>query len=159
MSDMRYYSVDVLRGLTVALMILVNNPGSWSYVYPWLEHAEWNGLHLADLVFPFFLYIVGLSIVFSLRGKKISGNVGAGTALKILKRGGLLVLLGIFLNAVPHFDWQSLRLPGVLQRIGIVFSLTALAYLYLDFRQRAALSVLILQIGRASCRERVYCVV
>src|ERR1700754_3335170 len=113
-TTVRYSSVDILRGLTVAVMILVNNPGSWQYVHPWLLHAEWNGCHLADLVFPFFLFIVGLSIVFSMSRALASGTDKNKLALKCIKRALILVGLGLFLNLFPDFDFMHLRFPGVL---------------------------------------------
>ncbi len=141
---MRYASVDILRGFTVAIMILVNNPGSWSYVHPWLEHAHWHGCKLADFVFPFFLFIVGLSIVFALSKALESGADKKALALKSLKRGAILFGLGLFLNVFPEFDFAEFRIPGVLQRIGLVFGLTALLFIYATELQRSILSVVIL---------------
>ena len=141
---MRYASVDILRGFTVAIMILVNNPGSWDYVDPMLEHAAWNGCRMADFVFPFFLFIVGLSIVFALNKALESGADKKQLALKSLKRGAILFGLGLFLNAFPEFNLHILRIPGVLQRIGIVFAITALLYIYLSEKQRRGAAVLIL---------------
>jgi predicted acyltransferase len=140
----RYSSVDILRGFTVAIMILVNNPGSWSYVHPWLEHAPWNGCRLADLVFPFFLFIVGLSIVFALSKALEAGGDKKKLALKSLKRGFILFALGLFLNAFPDFDFQGLRIPGVLQRIGLVFAITALLFIYTTERQRRIVMLVVL---------------
>ncbi|MDF2456970.1 MAG: hypothetical protein K0R51_2963 [Cytophagaceae bacterium] len=141
---MRYTSVDILRGLTVAVMILVNNPGSWQHVHPWLLHAEWNGCHLADLVFPFFLFIVGLSIVFSLSKALASGADKGKLALKCLKRALILIGLGLFLNLFPDFDFEHLRFPGVLQRIGLVFALASLLFIYCSENQRRVLAAFIL---------------
>src|SRR5690606_13320990 len=115
----RVQAVDFLRGLTIMLMILVNTPGSWSYVYPPLLHAEWDGLTLADFVFPFFLFIVGISISIAYRHKKKDQD----TYKKILIRSLKLIGLGLFLNTfLPYYPFleESIRIPGVLQRIGIV---------------------------------------
>lgn len=139
----RFYSVDMLRGLAVALMILVNNPGSWSTVYPVLLHAPWHGLQLADTVFPAFLFVVGVSVVLSLRGGKAADAPKPALLWGSAKRGALLIGIGLLLNAFPHFDTDTLRYPGVLQRIGIVFTITAWAYLFLGFRQRLALALFI----------------
>ncbi|MBC7487545.1 MAG: DUF1624 domain-containing protein [Cytophagaceae bacterium] len=141
---MRYASVDILRGLTVAVMILVNNPGSWQHVHPWLLHAEWHGCSLADLVFPFFLFIVGLSIVFSLSKALATGADKNKLALKCIKRALILIGLGLFLNLFPDFDFTHLRFPGVLQRIGIVFGLASLLFIYLNEIQRRGLAIFIL---------------
>lgn len=141
---MRYASVDILRGFTVAIMILVNNPGSWSHVHPWLEHAHWHGCQLADFVFPFFLFIVGLSIVFALSKALASGADKKKLALKSIKRGAILFGLGLFLNAFPEFDWAELRIPGVLQRIGLVFGITALLFIYATEVQRRLVALVLL---------------
>ncbi|MDB5258107.1 MAG: hypothetical protein JWM14_2802 [Chitinophagaceae bacterium] len=141
---MRYASVDILRGLTVAVMILVNNPGSWQHVHPWLLHAKWHGCSLADLVFPFFLFIVGLSIVFSLSKALAAGADKNKLALKCIKRSLILIGLGLFLNLFPDFDFIHLRFPGVLQRIGIVFGLASLLFIYLSEMQRRGLAAFIL---------------
>lgn len=116
----RLASLDVMRGLTVAGMILVNNPGSWDDGYAFLAHSPWNGWTLADLVFPFFLLIVGVSLDFSLSRR----NSGAGerwTSLPALtRRAVLLCALGLLLNAFPDLmQLGSLRYFGVLQRIGL----------------------------------------
>lgn len=103
----------------MAAMVIVNNPGDWSSVYPPLLHAAWHGWTPTDLVFPFFLLIVGVSITLSSK----SDRVGA-----IVRRALILVLIGVLLSAFPHFDWDRLRLPGVLQRIGICYLLAALIF-------------------------------
>lgn len=140
----RVQSVDFLRGLTILLMVLVNTPGSWSYVYAPLLHAEWNGLTLADFVFPFFLFIVGISISFVYRDKK----KGPTTYKKIFIRSLKLIGLGLFLNTfMPYFpfiDVESVRIPGVLQRIGIVFCITSILFLNLNSKQLLITSLSIL---------------
>lgn len=123
----RILSVDFLRGLTVAFMIFVNSPGSWDYVYPWFAHARWNGCTPTDLVFPFFLFIVGLSVCFSLSNAK-SKPVTGKLIWKILKRALLLFLIGVLINGFPFYQLEVLRIPGVLQRIAIVFFCCALLY-------------------------------
>ena len=113
----RLIALDVLRGLTIALMIMVNNPGSWSYVYPPLRHAKWHGCTPTDLVFPFFLFIVGVSMWFSF--KKYGEGLTKNGLLKVLERFLVIFLLGLFLNASPKFNFEHLRFFGVLQRIGL----------------------------------------
>lgn len=134
----RILSVDIFRGLTIAAMILVNNPGTWSHVYPPFLHAPWHGLTPTDLIFPFFLFIVGMSISFAYTKKKevgIDGNVYK----KIISRSLKLIFLGLFLAAFkydfPFFkDLTQLRLPGVLQRIGVVFFIASLLFLKLNWK-------------------------
>ncbi|WP_328515285.1 heparan-alpha-glucosaminide N-acetyltransferase [Aquimarina aquimarini] len=140
----RVQSVDFLRGLTIMLMILVNTPGDWSFVYKPLLHAEWNGLTLADFVFPFFLFIVGISIAFVYRGKK--GN--PAIYKKIVVRSMKLILLGLFINVfLPYFPFiqtEAIRIPGVLQRIGIVFCITSILYLNCNIKQLIFIAIFIL---------------
>ena len=122
----RLISLDIFRGLTVAFMIIVNIPGSWKYVYAQLRHAEWDGCTLTDLVFPFFLFIVGVSMWFSL--KKYGHELNSGSFLRILRRTVSIFALGLFLNIFPHFfmDYSTLRIMGVLQRIAIAYCIGAL---------------------------------
>jgi predicted acyltransferase len=124
----RLSSVDLLRGLTVAAMILVNNPGSWESIYPPFRHAHWNGCTPTDLVFPFFLFIVGISVSISLHKAKEEG-ANKQVYLKIFKRTIILFALGLFLNGFPYFDFSTLRIPGVLQRIALVYCISAILYL------------------------------
>lgn len=129
---MRYLSLDFYRGLTIALMIVVNNPGTWAYVYPPLEHAAWNGCTPTDLVFPFFLFIVGVSLWFSL--SKFHQQPGPEVTRKLLRRVALIFLVGLALNAYPFFgkDWSSLRIMGVLQRIALAYGLAAFLCVWLS---------------------------
>ena len=132
-SPVRLLSLDVFRGLTVAAMILVNNPGSWSTIYAPLKHAEWNGCPPTDLIFPFFLFIVGVSISYALGSKKESTSQSK-LLFTALKRASILFGLGLFLNLFPKVftdpmeAFSTVRIPGVLQRIAIVFFFTALIY-------------------------------
>ena len=126
--NQRLLSLDVFRGFTVAAMILVNNPGDWNHVYAPLLHAHWNGCTPTDLIFPFFLFIVGVSIPFALSAAKNNPNQGK-TVQKIIRRGLTLIALGLFLNLYPKFDFPNFRVPGVLQRIGLVFIICAIIFL------------------------------
>jgi len=111
----RIQSLDSFRGATVAAMLLVNNPGTWSAIWPPLRHAAWHGCTPTDLVFPFFLFIVGITTELSRK-----------EPLRILRRGALIIFLGLLVNAFPYFELGTLRWTGVLQRIGIVYIVAAL---------------------------------
>jgi predicted acyltransferase len=133
MNKQRILSVDIFRGLTIAFMILVNTPGTWSHVYPPLEHAAWHGITPTDLIFPFFLFIVGTSIVLAYHNKR--KYVKHGLYSKIIIRSFKIILIGLLLAGFtykfPFFkDISHLRLPGVLQRIGVVFLISALLFVY-----------------------------
>jgi len=140
----RYLSLDVLRGLTIALMIVVNTPGSWETIYPPFRHAAWHGFTVTDLVFPTFLFVVGNALSFSMRKFEQQESEFLN---KIFKRTALIFLLGLFLNAFPFvtrtngeltlIDFSSVRLLGVLQRIAICYGIGALVIHY--FKARGAL--------------------
>ncbi|WP_316928842.1 acyltransferase family protein [Gaetbulibacter saemankumensis] len=145
MMKKRIESVDILRGLTIIAMVLVNTPGDWNNIYPPLRHAQWHGLTPTDLIFPFFLFIVGISIYFAYKNK----TPNASTIKKISIRSLKLIGLGLFLNAfIPQMpfisDIETLRFPGVLQRIGIVFFVSALLYLNFSWKKLLAICVFIL---------------
>ncbi len=123
-------SLDVLRGLTIALMILVNNAGASNISYAQLRHSAWNGCTLTDCVFPCFLFMVGVSITLSFR-KRLSQKVARGVImLQVLKRTLLIFGIGLLLNALPFFDIGNLRFYGVLQRIAICYLLASVTYLF-----------------------------
>lgn len=123
----RLLSVDALRGLTVAAMVLVNNPGTWRAVYPPLRHAEWHGWTATDMVFPFFLFVVGVSIPLALGGGLERGE--RGLARRVARRAAGIFVLGLLLHALPYFPLATLRIPGVLQRIAVCYLLAALLVL------------------------------
>ena len=125
----RLRSLDVFRGITVAAMILVNNPGDWGHIYAPLEHAEWNGCTPTDLIFPFFLFIVGVSIVFALGSKKENPETHNKLILVALKRSAILFGLGLFLSLFPLFDFSVVRILGVLQRIAIVYFICVVIFI------------------------------
>ncbi len=123
-------ALDVLRGVTVALMILVNTPGSWNHVLPPLRHASWHGCTLADLVFPFFLFVMGVSLFFSL--SRQADRPAKSVLIKVGKRIAVIFLLGLFLNTYPQWlaENSQIRIMGVLQRIALAYGLAALLILY-----------------------------
>ncbi len=131
----RIISVDIFRGLTIALMILVNTPGTWEFVYPPLRHAEWHGYTPTDLVFPFFLFIVGTSIVFAYRNKQPNATTYRKISVRTLKLIGLGLFLGAFTISFPFFrEFSEIRFPGVLQRIGVVFFFAAVLFLNVNWK-------------------------
>ena len=137
-------SLDALRGLTIALMILVNTSGDGAHTYRLLRHSPWNGCTLADIVFPCFLFMVGISLVLSLGGKlrrDISRHV---LVFQALRRAFVLFAIGIAINGFPRFDLHTLRVFGVLQRIAICFFLASLIYMWLRPRTIAWITVAIL---------------
>ncbi len=122
----RLVSLDVFRGMTVAFMIIVNNPGSWDFVYPPLEHSKWNGCTPTDLVFPFFLFIVGMSMYYSL--KKFGNEINGSSFIRIFRRTVTIFAVGLFLTIFPYFirDYSTLRIMGVLQRIALAYGFGAI---------------------------------
>lgn len=143
----RLLSLDVFRGITIAGMILVNNPGSWSHVYAPLRHAEWHGWTPTDFIFPFFLFIVGVAIAFSF-GKYLQGEpIPKSLYAKIIRRTLILFGLGLFLQVIPvnipaGYNWfadtlAKVRIMGVLQRIAVVYFFAAMIALHFKLRGQA----------------------
>jgi len=130
----RLESLDVFRGATIAGMMLVNNPGTWSAVYPQLRHAEWHGWTFTDLVFPFFLWIVGVAMTLSFAKRVARGESKSGLMLHALRRALILFALGLFLSAFPYFDLAALRIPGVLQRIALCYLCATVIFLSTGIR-------------------------
>ncbi|GAB4093952.1 acyltransferase family protein [Flaviaesturariibacter terrae] len=179
MKSPRFYALDVFRGATVALMILVNNPGSWGHIYSPLEHAEWNGLTPTDLVFPFFLFAVGNAMAFVMPRFAAAGD-GAFWR-KVLKRTALIFLIGLFLNWWPFVRWQGdallpngwtwwapamdnvagiktggqqlfgIRILGVLQRIALCYFAASVIVYYLKPRGALFTGLVILLVYWALC--------
>jgi predicted acyltransferase len=121
-------------------MILVNNPGSWKYVYAPLRHAKWHGWTPTDLVFPFFLFIVGVSLSFSLTRRKSEGAGSSRIYFKIFQRAAILFGLGLCLRLIPQFDFSTLRIPGVLQRIAVCYLFASVMFLKTGTRARILIS-------------------
>lgn len=132
----RLLSLDVFRGLTIAFMILVNCPGDWGNVYGPLLHAEWHGCTPTDLVFPFFLFIVGIAIAYSLEKRKAEGADRKKIYRKILSRTLWIIGIGLLLSGAFKFDIATWRIPGVLTRIGLVYGICALIYMVTSTRQQ-----------------------
>lgn len=145
----RLLALDVFRGATIAAMILVNNPGDWGHVYAPLRHAKWHGWTPTDLVFPFFLWIVGVAIVLALGGRVASGEGLGAVRFKVVRRALALVLIGLALHGVGlAFEGWSFaakwRFPGVLQRIGVCYGVAALLFLSCSARALVAVTAALL---------------
>ena len=141
----RLLALDAFRGLTILAMILVNNPGSWGHLYPPLAHAEWHGWTPTDLIFPFFLFIVGTAMAYGLRKYCEGEAIDRRVYLRIIRRTIVLFLLGLLLNGSGQLfrfflgepdviNFAALRIPGVLQRIAIVHCVASLLVLHLNVR-------------------------
>ncbi len=147
----RLLSLDVFRGATVVGMILVNNPGDWNAIYPPLETAAWNGCTFTDLIFPFFLWIVGVALTLSFSRRLARGGDRATLLGHTLRRAAIIFGLGLFLNGFPfgllaghHFDLATWRIPGVLQRIALCYLVTSILVLCSGVRGRVVWLLLLL---------------
>ena len=154
MNQQRYYSLDVFRGATVALMILVNNPGSWAHIFSPLEHANWHGCTPTDLVFPFFLFAVGNAMSFVM--PKLALGTAADFWKKVIKRTLLIFAIGLFLNWSPFVKWsdnhlifkvwENVRILGVLQRIALCYFFASVIVYYGKSRMALFIGMMILVI-------------
>jgi predicted acyltransferase len=141
----RLLSLDVFRGLTIACMILVNNPGPSGKVYWPLEHAAWHGWTPTDLIFPFFLFIVGVSLTLAFaRRVEAEGVSVRGLYLKVLRRTVLIYACGFLLAGFPYFNLSTIRLSGVLQRIAVCYLCAALIFLKTGWRTQTLIVALLL---------------
>jgi len=165
----RLVSLDVFRGLTIGGMVLVNNPGSWSQIYWPLAHAEWHGWTPTDLIFPFFLFIVGVAIPLAFGKRVAAGSVASagvagapakqprwgavspaggctqrGLYLKIIRRTLVIFALGLFLNGFPYFDLSTIRIPGVLQRIAACYLFASIIFLKTKARIQVVITAALL---------------
>jgi predicted acyltransferase len=143
-SNQRLNSLDALRGLTIIGMIIVNNPGSWVAAYPPLCHSEWEGCTPTDLVFPFFLFIMGFSLFISTQRRLSQGTSRKDLFIHLLKRSVLIFLIGLILNAFPFNNLTGLRILGVLQRIAIVNFFCGMLLIFSTRKIRIYTSVIIL---------------
>jgi predicted acyltransferase len=140
----RMLSLDVFRGITIAGMILVNNPGTWNSIYWPLEHAEWDGWTPTDLIFPFFLFIVGISITLAFARRVETGSDERVLMLKVVKRAAIIFGLGLFLNGFPYFNLAEIRIAGVLQRIAVCYLVASLIFLRTRWRTQAIIAAALL---------------
>ena len=142
--SLRLSSLDAFRGITIAGMIIVNNPGTWRAVYPPLLHAEWHGWTPTDLIFPFFLFIVGVAMAFSFTRRIAAGASRSGLARHVLQRSLIIFTLGMILTGLPDFDYSQKLILDVLQRIAVVYLFSGLIVVYTSSRTQAILSVVFL---------------
>ena len=140
----RLVSLDVFRGLTIAGMVLVNNPGSWSHIYWPLGHASWHGWTPTDLIFPFFLFIVGVSITLALGPRVGDSNQHRRLYWKIFRRALIIFALGLFLAGFPYFNLSTIRIMGVLQRIALCYLIVALIFLKTNLRKQIIITAALL---------------
>lgn len=141
----RLLSLDAFRGITIAAMLLVNNPGTWSAIYPPLRHAPWHGWTPTDLIFPFFLFIAGTAMTFSFGKLREAGMPRGALMKKVARRSLILFGLGLLLHGFPNYlDLSTLRIPGVLQRIALAYFAASAIALFLARRAQIAAAALLL---------------
>ncbi|MFV0345640.1 MAG: heparan-alpha-glucosaminide N-acetyltransferase domain-containing protein [Bacteroidales bacterium] len=140
----RFEALDILRGMTIVFMIIVNNPGSWGHVYAPLRHAEWHGFTPTDLVFPTFLFIVGASCFFAF--KKFDYTLNAQSFKKISIRTLLIFGTGLFLNYFPFYNKHigDLRIMGVLQRIALAYFFASILILLLRSYMKVIIAIVVI---------------
>lgn len=140
----RMVSLDVFRGITIAGMVLVNNPGTWDSIYWPLEHAEWDGWTPTDLIFPFFLFIVGVSTTLAFARRVAQGDSHTDLLKKVVTRAAIIFALGLFLNGFPYFNFAQIRIPGVLQRIAVCYLVAGIIFIKTKWRTQAIIAVALL---------------
>lgn len=140
----RLVSLDVFRGITIAGMVLVNNPGTWSSIYWPLEHAEWHGWTPTDLIFPFFVFIVGVAIPLAFGRRLESGGSKRDLYWKIARRTLIIFALGMFLAGFPYFQLSTIRIPGVLQRLAVCYLFASLIFLKTKVRTQIIITIALL---------------
>jgi predicted acyltransferase len=140
----RLLSLDAFRGLTVAGMVLVNNPGTWAHIYWPLEHAEWDGWTPTDFVFPFFLFIVGVSITLSFARRVEKGADEWALFKNVLRRSLIIFGLGLLLSGFPFYNLHTIRIPGVLQRIAVCYFIASIIFIKTRWRTQAIIGVFLL---------------
>jgi predicted acyltransferase len=145
----RLDSLDAFRGFTIAAMVLVNNPGDWSHLYSQLAHTKWNGWTFTDTIFPFFLFIGGVAMALSLGRLAALGADKPRLLAKLARRALLIFLIGFLLNLIPHFNFDTVRIPGVLQRIALCTLLAAPIVVYCGWRLQLAIIFLLLALYSA----------
>ncbi len=128
-SSSRLLSLDVFRGLVIAGMILVTDPGTYAHTFHQLRHADWDGATATDMIFPAFLFMVGVAIPFSFASRTDKHATRSALVLRIVRRAVVLFVLGLAVNGFYQYQWQTLRIPGILQRIAVCYLVCALVFL------------------------------
>ena len=141
---LRLLSLDFFRGITVAAMILVNNPGSWSDIFSPLRHSEWDGCTPTDFIFAFFLFIIGVSIVYAMEAKKKNAKNHPKLILAIFRRSLIILAIGAFLALSSNFEWSTVRIPGILPRIAVVFCICGVIYIKTNTKVQICLTLILL---------------
>ena len=142
----RLLSLDAFRGFTIAAMLLVNNPGDWGHVYAPLLHAHWNGWTFTDWVFPFFVFISGMAMTISLARRAQAGADKTALLLQTTRRALTIIGIGLLLNLIPSFNFDTVRIPGVLQRLGLCTLFAAPIVLWCSARGVALWAVLLMAV-------------
>ncbi|MDR7269846.1 putative acyltransferase [Pelomonas saccharophila] len=142
----RILSLDAFRGFAIAAMLLVNNPGDWGHVYAPLLHAHWNGWTFTDWVFPFFVFISGMAMTLSLARRAQAGADKTALLLATSRRALVIIGIGLLLNLIPSFSFETLRIPGVLQRLGLCTLAAAPIVIWCDRRGVALWALLLMAI-------------
>lgn len=142
----RLVSLDVFRGITIAGMVLVNNPGTWSSIYWPLAHAEWHGWTPTDLIFPFFVFIVGVAIPLAFGRRMESGGSKRDLYWKVARRTLIIFALGLFLAGFPYFQLSTIRIPGVLQRLAVCYLFASIIFLKTKVRTQVVITIALLLI-------------
>jgi predicted acyltransferase len=142
----RLLSLDAFRGFTIAAMLLVNNPGDWGHLYTPLEHAHWNGWTFTDCIFPFFVFIAGMAMTISLARRAQAGADKLTLLGQTARRAAAIIAIGLLLNWIPNFDLATVRIPGVLQRLGLCTLLAAPIVLWCGRRGVALWAVALLAV-------------
>jgi predicted acyltransferase len=140
----RLLSLDVFRGMTIAAMVLVNNPGNGNAVYSQLDHAEWNGWTPTDMIFPFFVFILGVAIPIALGKRVENGDVDGQLYFKIFKRTLIIFGLGLSIALFPKFDFEHLRIMGVLQRLALCYFFGSIIFLHTNWKEQAYIAAILL---------------
>ncbi len=140
----RLISLDVFRGITIAGMVLVNNPGSWATIYWPLGHADWHGWTPTDFIFPFFVFIVGVAIPLAFARRVEQGGSKRDLYLKITRRTLIIFALGIFLAGFPYFEFSTIRIPGVLQRLAVCYLVASIIFLNTKVRTQIIITAVLL---------------